>query len=328
MPTLDLGTACRDMHAHCHPVSTLAPNVFTLAHLSDPHIGPLPRPRLSDLAGKRVTGYWNWHRHRRALHSMAAFSAIMADMLKQHPDHVALTGDLANVGLPAEFPAAARRIEVLGPPECVSIVPGNHDAYVRGALAAMTASLGAYMMGDDVRPSAPRYPYLRRRDGIALIGLSSAVPTAPFMASGRVGREQRDALAALLETTRREGLARVIMIHHPPHPGGAGFGRGLRDASALSEVIRAQGAELVIHGHNHRASLAWLHGARDARIPIVGVPSASAIPGTPAHHAAYHLFRIQTFKHGLAITVEKRGFAPQTENVQHLSTVALVAPAA
>ena len=30
--------------------------MFRLAHLSDPHVGPLPRPRLRELVGKRVTG--------------------------------------------------------------------------------------------------------------------------------------------------------------------------------------------------------------------------------------------------------------------------------
>jgi len=37
---------------------------FTLAHLSDPHLPPLPEPRASELAGKRVFGYLNWRRNR------------------------------------------------------------------------------------------------------------------------------------------------------------------------------------------------------------------------------------------------------------------------
>ena len=36
--------------------------MFTLAHLSDPHLAPLPAPRWSELIGKRVTGYINWQR--------------------------------------------------------------------------------------------------------------------------------------------------------------------------------------------------------------------------------------------------------------------------
>ena len=44
---------------------------FTLAHLSDPHLAPLPRPRLSELIGKRITGYLNWQLRRRFIHDRA-----------------------------------------------------------------------------------------------------------------------------------------------------------------------------------------------------------------------------------------------------------------
>ena len=49
-----------------------------------------------------------------------------------------------------------------------------------------------------------------------LIGLSTAVPTAPFLATGHLGREQIVMLAAALERYGREGLFRVVMVHHPP----------------------------------------------------------------------------------------------------------------
>ena len=38
--------------------------VFRIAHLSDPHLGPLPTVRLKDLASKRLTGYLNYRRNR------------------------------------------------------------------------------------------------------------------------------------------------------------------------------------------------------------------------------------------------------------------------
>ena len=38
---------------------------FLLAHLSDPHLAPLPKPHWSQLLNKRVTGYINWQRKRR-----------------------------------------------------------------------------------------------------------------------------------------------------------------------------------------------------------------------------------------------------------------------
>jgi 3',5'-cyclic AMP phosphodiesterase CpdA len=47
-----------------------------------------------------------------------------------HPDHVALTGDLINLSLQAEYRLAAKWLAALGDPDWITFVPGNHDAYV------------------------------------------------------------------------------------------------------------------------------------------------------------------------------------------------------
>ena len=72
-------------------------------------------------------------------------------------------------------------------------MPGNHDVYIRGAARFPQLHWGDYMRGDDGAETA--FPFLRRRGPLALIGLSSAVPTAPFMATGRLGGEQLARLA-------------------------------------------------------------------------------------------------------------------------------------
>ena len=115
----------------------------------------------------------------------------------------------------------------LGTPENVSLVPGNHDAYVRGALVEASHAWAPYMFGDH----AAGFPYLRRRGPLALIGLSSAVSTAWGMASGRLGGAQIRALAEMLEALKREGLFRVVLIHHPP-VSAAKWHKLLRDAGA------------------------------------------------------------------------------------------------
>ena len=76
---------------------------FTIAHLTDVHLGPLPRPQLAELRLKRVMGYVNWKRARERLSDMAALARLVADMHAQTPDHVAVTGDLVNIALPSEF---------------------------------------------------------------------------------------------------------------------------------------------------------------------------------------------------------------------------------
>jgi 3',5'-cyclic AMP phosphodiesterase CpdA len=267
--------------------------VFVLAHLSDPHLGPLPLPRLSELASKRLLGYANWRRSRHAVHRSEALEAIVADIRRSGPDHVAVTGDLVNIALPYEFERARRWLEGLGAPDRVSLVPGNHDAYVGAAARDLDRHWAPYMAADEQPADAPPFPSLRRRGGVALVGLSTAVPTPLLMATGRLGESQ---IAHAIEMLARLGQARmfrVVMIHHPPVPEPWRHKR-LIDAAPLRAALAAAGAELVIHGHDHVRSLAWLPGQKDMRIPVIGVPSASASAAAGAKHqaAGYNLYRI------------------------------------
>jgi 3',5'-cyclic AMP phosphodiesterase CpdA len=262
--------------------------MFTLAHLSDPHLAPLPTPHWGELIGKRVTGYINWQRRRRCIHQRAVLDRLTADLKAQCPDHIAVTGDIANIALRSEYAPGGLWLGNLGSPQNVSFVPGNHDAYVRAGLKFADRAWGTFMRSDDGRAE---FPYLRRRGPLALIGLTTAVPTAIGMATGRLGGTQIEALSALLNQLKSEDLFRVILIHHPP-VSAANWHKRLVDAEALKRVIAAQGAELLLHGHDHLHMLNWLEGPDGARVPVVGVPSASAAPGTTRDAAAYNLYAI------------------------------------
>ncbi|ACB96999.1 metallophosphoesterase family protein [Beijerinckia indica] len=274
---------------------------FLLAHLSDPHIGPLPVPRRRELLGKRLTGYLNWQRGRSTAHDMETLGRLVADLKSHHPDHIAVTGDILNLGLAAEFPLGRLWLESLGQPENVSFVPGNHDAYVRGALPDLARTFkpwtaGEHPLGESLpfgqSMATALYPYLRRRGPVALIGLASGVPMPPFIASGRLGRQQLAGAETLLKEAAAQNCIRVIMLHHPPWAEGK-FGRGLVDARPFAEMIGRVGAELILHGHEHRPSVTYLTGPKGRRVPIVGVPSASLVRGSPYRYAAYHLFAIE-----------------------------------
>jgi 3',5'-cyclic AMP phosphodiesterase CpdA len=294
---------------------------FTLAHLSDPHIGPLPKVPLRALFNKRLTGALNWHSSRATIHNMDVLATILDDIRAKAPDHIALTGDLVNIGFSPEFAQAARMVERLGNPADVSIIPGNHDAYVRASLPEMLRVFRPYMLGDDAAPEAtPRFPYLRRRGSVALIGVNTGVPTLPFMATGAVGAKQRADLARMLEETRAQGLFRVVMIHHPPLRASARFGRGLRDAEALTALLAEHGADLVLHGHNHRHSLARIMG-KNGDIPVLGVASASAVPGTPHHRAEYHLIRIDPARR--SVKIERHGLPENTHVPAMIGNISL-----
>jgi 3',5'-cyclic AMP phosphodiesterase CpdA len=264
---------------------------FLLAHLSDAHIGPLPPARKRDLMGKRLTGYLNWKRGRSTAHDMDILGGLVTDMQAQEPDHIAMTGDIMNIGLPGEFVLADAWLRTLGEPgSTVSFVAGNHDAYTRKSLPTLARTFAPWTASDAT--GLPGYPYLKERNGVALIGLCSGVPTAPFIASGRLGSKQRHAFEAMLMESGARGLTRVVMIHHPPHMRGTSVGRGLTDERAFADIMARVGAELVIHGHNHKPSVIHLP-TPNRPVPIVGVASASALKGTTGRRAGYHLFSIE-----------------------------------
>ena len=293
---------------------------FLLAHLSDTHLGPLPSPRRRELIGKRVTGYLNWTRSRSRIHDMGVLEQIVADMKAHHPSHVAMTGDISNLGLAAEFQLARNWLETLGPPEDVSFVPGNHDAYVRGSLPDLARTFAPWTTGET--RGGERFPYLRVRGEVALIGLSSGVPTPLFIASGYLGRSQLHAAEKLLNETARRGLIRVVMLHHPPETSASHLGRGLVDARGFATLIHRTGAELIVHGHNHKLCLRRMEGPRGL-VPVVGVPSASVLLGKPHHRAGYHLFEISGSGTDCKIAARARGLLPGTTIVGDLGPLAL-----
>ena len=104
---------------------------LTIAHLTDVHLGPIAgfTPRYWNV--KRLLGYANWLRSRRQAYQMAVLDRIVADLEAQAPDHIAVTGDLVNIGLPQEHIEALAWLESLGSPDAVTVIPGNHDIYSR-----------------------------------------------------------------------------------------------------------------------------------------------------------------------------------------------------
>jgi 3',5'-cyclic AMP phosphodiesterase CpdA len=302
--------------------------MFVLAHLSDPHLGPVPLPRFRELTGKRALGFVNWHRRRFVRHRPEALEALVHDLRSAAPDHIAVTGDLVNIALEKEFPPAREWLAQLGSPHDVSMVPGNHDAYVRDAIEHPASHWGDYMRGDGIGTGAPHsrsgpFPYVRRRGPAALIGLSTALPTAPFLATGKLGADQLMRLSDALAHLAHEGLFRIVLIHHPPAAQGRNRFKRLIDAGPFLRLIAEYGAELVLHGHNHVHSLAWIEGP-EHRIPVVGVPSASAAVHGDRDPAGYNLYRIHGAPGCWRCEVISRGLKAGHGGLTELSRRALV----
>jgi len=306
--------------------------LLTLAHLSDLHLPTVGGfgPRHWTL--KRTLGYLNWQRGRKRWFTRGAVDALVKDMAQQRPDHIALTGDLVNLGLPSELAAARSFLEDLGSPDEVSVVPGNHDIYVPLRRDPGVARWRDYMASDafgreimaGIRVRRDGFPYVRRRGRIALIGLNSSLPMPPFVAAGLLGGEQLTALERILGLIRQRGLVRVVMIHHPPLAGLASRRRGLHDAQLFADVLARSGAELVLHGHNHTNTLAWTKGAHGA-VPVVGVAAGGMSGAGKRSHALgrYNLMRFTDSGGTLGIELVGRGFSAPGGEVMELERKSL-----
>ena len=280
--------------------------MFTLAHLSDPHLAPLPKARLSELIGKRITGYVNWQRRRRFIHDPETLAKLVADLRLQASDHIAVTGAIANLALQEEFERGLKWLQSLGSLHDVSFVPGNHDAYVSKAVRYAPLWV-PYMSGDD---AAAGFPFVRRRGPLAVVGLSTAVPTAPFMATGRLAEAQLQRLGETLAVLSREPVFRVVLIHHPPVSEASRHKR-LIDAAGFLHVIGQHGAELMLHGHDHLHLLNWLTRPNGTRMPAVGVPSASGAWTKSKNAAAYNLYTIDGAPGAWRCDMISRGITPK-----------------
>ncbi len=264
--------------------------IFSFAHITDPHLTSLKNVGWRQLLNKRMLGYLSWTRNRHAEHRSEILDALLSDLQDTQPQHIAVTGDLTQIGTKDEFQQARSWLEKLGVPNQVSVIPGNHDAYVKTTWDDSFGCWQEYMQSDG---GGSTFPFYRVRAAVAFIGLSSACNSAPFFATGRIGPDQLQRLAEQLEVARQQGLFRVVMVHHPAVPDTERWRKRLVDAQQLYDVIADKGAELVLHGHTHRTQLNEIE-AMGRSIPVIGIPSASAIGRKPGRRAQYYLYTVSS----------------------------------
>jgi 3',5'-cyclic AMP phosphodiesterase CpdA len=289
-------------------------DALTFAHLSDPHLSSLDHVKMRTLFNKRLFGYLSWRSHRRGEHRATVLATLVHDLQQRQPEHLVITGDLTHLGLPSEFQETAQWLQALGSATQVTVVPGNHDVYVRAPWIDTLAAWAPYMVSDSDSTMAngmdfnSLFPSLRVRGPVAFIGLSSAYPSAPFLATGRLGSKQLHKLETLLLKTGQQNLFRVLLIHHPPLRAAVAWRKRLMDSTALRSILVKCGIELVLHGHAHRAVWEVLP-TRFANNPVVGVPAASASGQRSGHPSQYCLYRVQRCGQGWTLQAQVRSYS-------------------
>ena len=305
---------------------------FRFAHLSDPHLSSLHTVEVKQLLSKRALGYLSWRINRQAEHRREVLAALERDLQQLTPDHIIITGDLTHLGLPSEFQEAQEWLHGLGPAFKVTVIPGNHDAYVDTPWEQTFALWAPYMQSDHIEaveelppPHENGFPSLRIRGSIAFIGLSSAQQTAPFMATGCLGEKQLDKLASILTRTREQNLFRIVLLHHPPARGTVKWRKRLIDSQPLLSVLSQYGAELILHGHAHRSSFVDLESSA-GKIPAIGVPSASYIGKRTDRIAQYHLYELTQSEAGWNLHCLIRGYSPEKERFEEQQQTTITLP--
>jgi 3',5'-cyclic AMP phosphodiesterase CpdA len=285
--------------------------MFRLAHVTDPHFRGFREIRPFDFAGKRAIGLANLVVNRSRKHKMELLEDLRRDLRAVAPDHLALTGDLSNVSINGEWRMALAWLDLCGlAPDSVTVIPGNHDAYVAQVVTDRTFEklFAAYQTSDvDRDPETAYYPFVQIRDRVAMIGVSSAVPTGDLGAWGRIGDAQLQRLEAQLRAPELAGLTRVVLLHHPPVIHKDGEHRNLRDRDAFAAVLARVGADLVLHGHDHQDERSDLPGPDGRVIPIIGGGSAS-YAGSSEKRSRYNVFELEDG----AITWTTRAHDPAT----------------
>jgi 3',5'-cyclic AMP phosphodiesterase CpdA len=247
-----------------------------LIHLTDPHLSNLDGESLGTLRGKRLSGYLSWRKNRRKRYLPAVLEKLEVAVKNENADQILLTGDLVQIGLDTEIEQASGWLTGLSTPEKLMLVPGNHDIYASGSADTVNRAWSDYLFLDHQSGSTGKdgqFPVLRKLGKLSLIGLSTACVTPVFMASGKLGQQQLDKLAGLLEQAALEGQLVCLLIHHPPLPGMTHWRKALSDARALQAVLQAHPPLLIFHGHlHHNREQHWL----DSRIYCTAAASSAS----------------------------------------------------
>jgi 3',5'-cyclic AMP phosphodiesterase CpdA len=288
-----------------------------IAHFSDLHILALEGVSPIRFLNKRLTGWAMLRFHRKSVHKTHALRAVAEEVRRRDVDHVAITGDLSNLGLESEFGRVSEflRDDLRMPPDRVSIIPGNHDVYTRGAARSRRFEefFGEFLHSDlpdiGVEHHGARYPVVKLRGVAAIISLSSAVPRPPLVASGTFGDAQLDAFARVLAHPEVERRTKVILQHHPAHNVDRLFARhieGLTDSRAMVAKLGHLERGLILHGHSH-ARVRREIDTKKGVIDVVCATSASLISDDAHRQSGFNLYEIDDAT-GLVTSIEAHVF--------------------
>lgn len=287
-----------------------------MAHISDPHFSCVEKIRTRDFFTKRLLGFMSWKYKRRNKSNQEILTLLADDLKKTKPDHTVVTGDLTLLALSEEFSLVRNWLKRIGSPENITVIPGNHDMYIKTKWRDTFAKWQEYMEPVNSEQTSRKnsveeiFPTLQITDKIALIGINTAYPCSIYEATGKIGVEQLNKVETILKQLTDQDLFRVILIHHPPINDVVSWRKRLIDMKPLQNLIHKYGVELVLFGHAHH----WLYQTLDTLsgpIPAIGVASASSNTYQNDNRAGYFLYTITHENNSWKLAAQERFFSSQ-----------------
>jgi 3',5'-cyclic AMP phosphodiesterase CpdA len=190
-------------------------------------------------------------------HDERLVAAVAQRIDEERPGLVVISGDFTQRARTEQFEDACKflgRLREAG--HDVLAVPGNHDIPLYDVFRRFLSPLTRYkrFIDDTLCPSF-------ELPGVAVLGVNTA--RSLTIKDGRINREQIDFIREGFARTSAE-WTRVLVTHHPlfalPVSDGPEVGRAIGRQELALDAVEELGVDLVLAGHNHRASA---HDASD-----------------------------------------------------------------
>ncbi|HVP62915.1 MAG TPA: metallophosphoesterase [Myxococcaceae bacterium] len=296
--------------------------MIRVAHVSDLHVLSRTGTRWRQIIfNKRITGYANLLLHRGRVHRRDYLLQVLAGAAAA-ADQLVVTGDITNLALEHEYQDAAALLAEAARKTEVTAIPGNHDIYLPSLAHEKRFAhhfhpfLGTDLPELAVEVPAGRFPTVKLRQGLAIIGLSSGVPRPPFVSAGRLGATQLRALQTVLAHPEVRRRCAVVLVHHPPVDGRPRWLRlrdGLVDLPALQRVLAPLGRGVLLFGHLHLRLRRELR-TQSGRLEVIGASGAALDHPDPAVRAGFNLYRFED--DGTLVSIEAHVLDPEGGGMQ------------
>jgi 3',5'-cyclic AMP phosphodiesterase CpdA len=211
-------------------------------------------------------------------HDDELVEAVEARVDTLSPDLIVISGDFTQRARTDQFQQACEFLERLrNKGHEVLGVPGNHDVPLYDVLRRFLSPLTRYrrFIDESLCP-------FHELPGAAVLGINTA--RSLTFKDGRINQQQVDFIRDSFARTRAE-TARILVTHHPlfalPVGDGPELGKGIGRQKLALDAIAEAGVDLLLAGHNHRASSHHAHelvtGAGEALVIQAGTATSTRL---------------------------------------------------